>query len=199
MDEVANPYNPGAGTRPPSLVGRDPLLKTFHIALRRALAGRPGRSMMPTGLRGVGKTVLLNEFAAQARKLGFVVAQFEASEEGRLAMAVSLELRKLLLNSEGLGGKISELTRKALRTLKSFSMHCGSDGMPTFEVGFEAERGAADSGDLARDLTDLLTAIGEACRERGQGVLLRAIALCLKMNVVDFPARGESRRDLAFP
>lgn len=63
MDRLDNPYRPGAGTRPPALIGRDDLIDGFGVTVRRALAGRPGKSYMPIGLRGVGKTVLLNRFS----------------------------------------------------------------------------------------------------------------------------------------
>ena len=70
MDEVRNPYRPGAGTTPPALIGRDELINEFGITIRRAMARRPGKSVMPIGLRGVGKTVLLNRFAEIAGQEG---------------------------------------------------------------------------------------------------------------------------------
>ena len=73
MDELANPYRPGAGTPPPALTGRDDLINRFGIAFRRAVAGRPGKSLLMIGLRGAGKTVLLNRFAEIAEQEGFRV------------------------------------------------------------------------------------------------------------------------------
>jgi Cdc6-like AAA superfamily ATPase len=67
MDAFDNPFRPGAGTPPPALIGRDELIEKYDVALRRALTGRPGKSLMPIGLRGVGKTVLLNRFQEIAR------------------------------------------------------------------------------------------------------------------------------------
>ena len=80
MDQLDNPYRPGAGTAPPALVGRDQLIDDFGVAVRRAVAGRPGKSYMPVGLRGVGKTVLLNRFSEIARDEGLDVATIEAPE-----------------------------------------------------------------------------------------------------------------------
>ena len=82
MDELANPYRPGAGTPPPALTGRDELINRFGIAFRRAVAGRPGKSLLMIGLRGAGKTVLLNRFAEIAEQEGFRVGLIEAPEHG---------------------------------------------------------------------------------------------------------------------
>lgn len=70
MDELSNPYRPGAGAQPPALIGRDELIHRFGTTLRRALVGKPGKSLMPIGLRGVGKTVLLNRFSEIAENEG---------------------------------------------------------------------------------------------------------------------------------
>ena len=83
MDELANPYRPGAGTPPPALTGRDDLINRFGIAFRRAVAGRPGKSLLMIGLRGAGKTVLLNRFAEIAEQEGFRVGLIEAPEHPR--------------------------------------------------------------------------------------------------------------------
>ena len=82
MDEIENPYRPGAGTQPPALLGRDSLLTQFEATIRRALNHSPGKSVMPIGLRGVGKTVLLNRFSKIARDKGVKVAYIEAPETG---------------------------------------------------------------------------------------------------------------------
>ncbi len=171
MDPVANPYNPGAGTRPPALVGRDGLLASFNVTLQRAKLGRPGKSMMPTGLRGVGKTVLLNRFADQGRELDYRVALVEAPETGNLAILLAAQLRTVLLELDRLGA-ISSAVRRGMRVLKSFSMTPRADGMPTFEISFDPERGVADSGNLSADISDLVVAVGEAARDRGCGLLI---------------------------
>ena len=91
MDALRNPYRPGAGTTPPALIGRDDLIHhRFGISLRRAADGRPGQSVMPIGLRGVGKTVLLNRLAEIALNEGFSVSQLEAPESGEFVRLVSI-------------------------------------------------------------------------------------------------------------
>jgi hypothetical protein len=97
MDELANPYRPGAGTTPPALIGRDDLLQHFGVTIRRALDKRPGKSVMPIGLRGVGKTVLLNRFAEVAENEGFAVGLIEAPETGNFPTLLAVRLRKILL------------------------------------------------------------------------------------------------------
>jgi Cdc6-like AAA superfamily ATPase len=96
MDPIRNPYNPGAGTRPPAFMGRQDLLREFEVALGRTLAGRPGKSLMPIGLRGVGKTVLLNCFVDIAAQQKCRVAYIEASEAGNFSQILVVQLRKVL-------------------------------------------------------------------------------------------------------
>jgi hypothetical protein len=109
----------GAGTPPPALLGRDPLLDHFGIAVRRAVAQRPGKSQMPIGLRGVGKTVLLNRFAEIAESEGVEVGFIEAPESGDFRYLLAAKLRKILLSLDkpGLGDKVL----RALRVLKTFT------------------------------------------------------------------------------
>ena len=97
MDEGRNPYRPGAGTPPPALLGRDPLLNHFGVTIRRAVTGRPGKSVMPIGLRGVGKTVLLNRFTEIADDEGVAVGFIEAPESGDFRYLLATRLRKILL------------------------------------------------------------------------------------------------------
>jgi hypothetical protein len=127
--------------------------------------------MMPTGLRGVGKTVLLNRFADQGRELDYRVALVEAPETGNLAILLAAQLRTVLLELDRLGA-ISSAVRRGMRVLKSFSMTPRADGMPTFEISFDPERGVADSGNLSADISDLVVAVGEAARDRGCGLLI---------------------------
>lgn len=88
MDPFENPYRPGAGTSPPVLTGRDQLISDVQVTLRRAQSLRPSKSLMPIGLRGVGKTVLLNRFATDARQLGYEVCLIEAPEKGDLTECI---------------------------------------------------------------------------------------------------------------
>lgn len=168
MDPLQNPYRPGAGTPPPALIGRDALLDQFGIALRRARSGRPGKSLMPIGLRGVGKTVLLNRFSEIAEMEGFHDAFIEAPESGDFPTLLAVRLRKVLLRLERSGTAAAVL--KALRVLKTFSLTLPDGAKIAIDV--EVLRGEADSGLLAEDLTDLLVAVGEAARDKGSGLLI---------------------------
>jgi hypothetical protein len=168
MDELTNPYRPGAGTRPPALLGRDAMIDHFGTMVRRAMAGQPGKSLIPIGLRGVGKTVLLNRFAEIAEHEGLAVGFIEAPETGDFRVLLVNRLRKVLLayDNERRTAKVL----KALRVLKTFSLQLPDGSRLSIDV--DALVGEADSGSLADDVTDLLVAIGEAAHERGSGVLL---------------------------
>lgn len=168
MDELLNPYRPGAGTRPPALLGRDELIDHFAVAVRRAIAGQPGKSVMPIGLRGVGKTVLLNRFAEIAEHEGLQVGFIEAPEAGDFRSLLINRLRKVLLTYDD--GKPTTKVLRALRVLKTFSLQT-PDGS-RFSIDVDAIAGQADSGNLVDDVTDLLVAVGEAAADRASGVLL---------------------------
>lgn len=169
MDVASNPFRPGAGTRPPELVGRDSLLTSFDDALGRARACRPGKSQFVVGLRGVGKTVLLNEFQRRAEAAGASVAYLEATEEGSFRSLLASKLRGLLLRKSA-GGVARRAYTTALQALKSFAWTL-PDGT-TIQVGVEAMPGLADSGVLADDLTDLLVTLGEAFKEEGSALVI---------------------------
>ena len=168
MDELLNPYRPGAGTSPPALLGRNELIDHFGTTVRRAVAGRPGKSLMPIGLRGVGKTVLLNRFAEIAEQEGMAVGFIEAPESGDFASLLAGRLRKVLLGYDNRRKTAKVL--KALRVLKTFALHL-PDGS-TVSLDVDALVGSADSGNLTDDVTDLLVAAGEAAAERDSGILL---------------------------
>lgn len=168
MDELANPYRPGAGTTPPALLGRDDLLRGFGVTLARAKGGRPGKSVMPVGLRGVGKTVLLNRFAEMADEDAYSTAFIEASESGNLPTLLAVRLRKILLELDR--GGVSRHVAKALRVLKSFTLQL-PDGS-SIQLDPEPFLGEADSGRLDDDLTDVLVAVGQAGADRSRGVLI---------------------------
>jgi hypothetical protein len=168
MDELTNPYRPGAGTSPPALLGRDDLIDHFGTTMRRAAAGKPGKSLMPIGLRGVGKTVLLNRFAEIAEQEGFHVGFIESPESGDFRSLLASHLRKILLGFDNQGKTAKVL--KALRVLKTFTLQL-ADGS-TLSLDVDALAGSADSGILADDVTDLLVAAGEAAAERDSGILL---------------------------
>lgn len=168
MDELTNPYRPGAGAQPPALIGRDDLIDRFGVTLRRALAGKPGKSLMPIGLRGVGKTVLLNRFTEIAEAEGLRYAYIEAPETKNFRDLLAAHLRKVVLLLHRTGP--TEAILKAMRVLKAFGVQL-PDGA-SFTIDVEPLIGHADSGILAEDVTDLLVAVGEAARSRKSGFLL---------------------------
>jgi AAA ATPase domain len=168
MDPIANPFSPGAGTPPPAFVGREELIENYRVALRRTIGGRPGKSIMPIGLRGVGKTVLLNRFDQMAQEEGLVGAFIEAPETGDFEHLLAARLRSILLGLDS--GAVSHAVKRALGVLKSFSYNL-PDGS-SISLNVDAIAGSADSGVLAEDVTDLLVAAGEAASDRGRGLLL---------------------------
>ena len=169
MDELENPFRPGAGTPPPALVGGDPLIEQFRITVGRAVRGRPGKSVMPIGLRGVGKTVLLNRFNEVAENEGLLTGYIEAPDDGRFVRLLITRLRSILLRLER-GDKASRAVRRALGALRSFTL-----GLPdgsSISIAADTLVGVADSGELSEDLTDVLVAAGEAAADRGTGIVL---------------------------
>jgi hypothetical protein len=168
MDELANPFRPGAGTPPPALIGRDELINRFGISFRRAVAGRPGKSLLMIGLRGAGKTVLLNRFVEIAEQEGFRVGLIEAPEHGHFPSLLAARLRRILLPLSS--NVVSTAVTRALRVLKTFTLQLPDGTRVSIDV--DALNGVADSGNLADDVTDLLVACGEAARDRGTGIVL---------------------------
>jgi hypothetical protein len=166
---VRNPYSPGAGTRPPALVGREREIEAMDIALQRLRIGRDGRSQLLTGLRGVGKTVLLNEFEQLADARGFFHEHIEVSEDGDLPARLAAAFRRLLLSMDA-RRRIGERVHRALGVLKAFSIRL-PDG-PELSIDVDAVHGPADSGDLTTDLAGLFVEIGEVARDHDTGVLI---------------------------
>src|ERR1700680_2014346 len=153
MDPVRNPYGPGAGMPPPALVGRQELLDAFSVTLARARAGRPVKSLLATGLRGVGKTVLLNRFDLIAQESGVKVGFMEASDDGSFLVLLANRVRQVIIELDRLGA-LSEAAKRAMRIFKSFTIRLGAEGL-AFAIDVDPERGRADSGDLSSDLQDL--------------------------------------------
>ncbi|HEX3426874.1 MAG TPA: ATP-binding protein [Acidimicrobiales bacterium] len=168
MDPVRNPYSPGAGTRPPALVGRDAEIEAMDIALQRLRSGRDGRSQMLTGLRGVGKTVMLNEYEQLAGGRGFFHEHVEVGEDGDLTPRLAAAFRRVLLSMDA-KRRIGERARRALGVLKAFSIQLPNGPELTLDV--EPIHGPADSGDLATDLSGLFVELGEVARDHDTGVL----------------------------
>jgi len=172
MDPRKNPYALGAGTPPPELAGRDDLIERAAIALDRIRAGRAARSLILHGLRGVGKTVLLNRIETDAEARGFASVQVEAPEGRSLPAILIPGLRMALLRVDR-GRRMRADLAKAGRALAGFAKALRVK-YKDIEVStdFEPERGLADSGDLDTDLTDLLAAIGKAAHEYRTAVVL---------------------------
>lgn len=155
---------------PPTLSGRENLIETFEISLARTLAGRSAKSLLPYGLRGVGKTVLLKRFVREARDVGYLTGVIEAAPDSDFIQALSEQLRRILFELDT-PTRVHELAKRALRIFKSFTIKAGLDGL-SMSLGVDAERGFADSGDVALDLGTLFLAIGEAAREQETAVLI---------------------------
>jgi hypothetical protein len=172
MDPIKNPFSPGAGSPPPELVGRAGVLEEARILLGRVRERRPEKSILLTGLRGVGKTVLLIEIERLAGELGYRTLSLEAHEEKSLAALLVHPLRRLFFELNRLAGA-GDKARRGLAVLKSF-MNGIKVKLGDIEVGLDIdpERGAADSGDLESDLPNLFLAVAEAAEERHSAVAL---------------------------
>ena len=162
MDPLKNPYSPGAGAPPPELVGRDAILTQAEILLGRIKNGKPERSFLMTGLRGVGKTVLLVEIQKKAEELGYRTIFVEAHENKSLGPLLAPYLRTLLYSFDRMAG-IGNKARRALSVLRGFigSLKLAY-GDISIGLDIEPELGSADSGDIEIDLPQLLVAVGEA-------------------------------------
>lgn len=164
MDPVANPFAPGAGTQPPALTGRDALLELVRISLERVKRGKPTKSVLMVGLRGVGKTVLLDRMRETAEASGIHTLRIEAPENRSLPALLAPQLRQALLRLS-LVEKAKKLAVRALRGLAGFVKGLKLT-YADIEVGldYDPEPGLADNGDLEHDLQALLEAAGEAAR-----------------------------------
>lgn len=172
MDKIKNPFSPGAGSPPPELAGRDGILEQADVLLGRVMAKRPEKSLLLTGLRGVGKTVLLNEIARRAQRTGYRTILVEAHEGKLLAALLAPHLRSLLFELDRIAGAGNK-ARRGLAVLKSFVAAIKiTIGEIDIGLDIDPEPGAADSGDLEVDLPSLFTAVGEAAQERGAAVAI---------------------------
>lgn len=171
MDPGRNPYSPGAGTRPRALVGRDAELEQFEIAARRLGAGYSDRSLLLSGLRGVGKTVLLNEFCSIAQRHNWVFQQLEATRDLDLPRIMEDRIRIALLQLSA-GRRLADRVRRALGVLKSFRIRWNLPEGGEVEAGIDPIPGRADTGILQEDLADLFIEVSECARDREQGVLI---------------------------
>jgi hypothetical protein len=169
MDPVRNPYAPGAGQRPPELAGRDAELTAFDVTLERVAKSRPERSIVLTGLRGVGKTVLLNAMRSAAVRRGWGTGKLEARPEQSLrrplAAALHLAIREL--------GRPQDAA-PVLGVLKSFAQRDAKSARDRWQPGIDVPSvsGRADSGDIEIDLVELFTDVAGLAADEGRGIAL---------------------------
>ncbi len=170
MDPRKNPYAPGAGTKPPALVGRDAQIESFDILLERLENGYAEQSMIITGLRGVGKTVLLDVFRDKAESRRWATVEWEVEKSSSFVSKMSSQCRRALLQIAP-KAKWTDRARRAAAVLKSFTITFNPDGAVTAGLDVEALAGSGDSGALADDLSDLFVALGRAAHETRTGVI----------------------------
>ncbi len=170
MDPRQNPYSPGAGTKPPALVGRDEFIESFAVLLERLENGFAEQSMIITGLRGVGKTVLLDVFREKAEERNWATVEWEVEKNSSFESKMAMQVRRALLQIDS-KARWSDRAKKAASILKSFAITFNPDGAVTAGLNVEALEGSGDSGALSEDLTDLFVALGEAAKEKGLGVV----------------------------
>lgn len=173
MDNLDNPYTPNAGASPEALIGRDDQTASFEVLLHRLQRGRSEQSMIITGLRGVGKTVLLNRFEQIARGAGWEVVEFEASkhDDTKFRQALFSQLKAALLRLSP-RARWTARGRRAAEVLSAFAVSVDQQGTWSMSWDVPPAEGLGDHGDLGMDLTDVLTAIGEAAAEEGKGVAI---------------------------
>ncbi len=172
MDPIKNPFSPGAGSPPPELVGRDSVLEQARILLGRVKQRKSEKSMLLTGLRGVGKTVLLNEIKRMADGDGYRTISIEAHEGKALGSLIAPYLRSLLYDLDRIAGT-GDKVKRGLAVLRSFIGALKvTVGDVSIGLDIDPEKGSADSGDLEIDLPNLFVAIGEAAEDRKSAVAI---------------------------
>lgn len=172
MDKIKNPFSPGAGSPPPALAGRDEILEQARVLFGRVKAKRPEKSILMTGLRGVGKTVLLNKMERMAENETYQTIITEAHEDKHLGLLLIPELRRLFYRIDRLAGAGNKV-RQGIAVLKSFINGLNVKlGDVEFGLDIDPEQGVADHGDLEIDLPNLFMALGEAAEERNTAVAI---------------------------
>ena len=169
MDPIRNPFAPGAGSRPPELAGRSALLQDAELALRRVRLGRSDKSQMLLGLRGVGKTVLLNRIAELADAIGYEQAQLEAPEGRPLATYLVPALKSILLRLDRVE-QAKAWAGEAMAALRGFA-GAFKVSVGEVKVGLN-EAVAADSGNLEVDLPELLVSTARAAKAAGTSMVI---------------------------
>ena len=165
MDPISNPYSPGAGTPPPELAGRGELRERVRIGIARLRRGNPAKSVLMVGLRGVGKTVLLDQMRTDAEAAGVHTIRIEAPEGRSLPALLAPQLRLALLRLSRVEAA-KDMAQRGLRALAGFAKALKVT-YNDIEVGldFDPEPGLADNGDLESDLAALLEQAGSAARQ----------------------------------
>jgi hypothetical protein len=171
MDALKNPFVPSAGAPPPELTGRDQILRDAKLTLGRAKLGKGPKSLLLIGLRGVGKTVLLNKMYAEAESEGYKAMLVEAHEDKPLEELILPSLRRILLDLDRLK-KAGESVKRALRVMASFVKARYRQGDFELTIDLDPLAGRGDSGDLDDDLQELFVAIGEAAKSRQTAVAI---------------------------
>lgn len=173
MDPRTNPYAPGAGTLPPELAGRDEIIEQVDIQMDRCRNTRPFRSFLMVGLRGVGKTVLLNHLSLEAEAKGFAIVSIETPEKRSLPALLIPALRSMLLRLDKGSTTATEVSKKALKVLGGFvsAMKLKYNDIE-FGIDLGSEPGVADSGDLENDLMELFVQLGVVAKEKKTALIL---------------------------
>ncbi|MGZ4520724.1 MAG: AAA family ATPase [Mycobacteriaceae bacterium] len=176
MDPVRNPFAPGAGQRPPELAGRDRELQAFDVLLERVSRGRPERSLVLTGLRGVGKTVMLGELRSRALQRGWATGKVEVKSGASLRRPLSAALHRAVRDL-AVRHRAPDRVDDVLGVLKAFALKANPDGTgmrDKWQPGIDvpATRGRADSGDIEIDLVELFTCVAELAADVGTGLVL---------------------------
>ncbi len=176
MDPVRNPFAPGAGQRPPELAGRDREVKAFDVVLERVARGRPERSLVLTGLRGVGKTVLLGELRSMAVRRGWGAGKIEARPDAELRRPLSAALHRAVRDL-AVRHRAPDRVEAVLGVLKAFALRSNPDNAKLRDrwqpgIDVPAAVGRADSGDIEIDLVELFTDVAELAQDVGTGVAL---------------------------
>jgi len=170
MQNVPNPYNPGAGMPPPYLAGRGKSMDEARNILMSMMAGVPVRSVIYYGLRGVGKTVLLNKIEEEAEELGIPTEFMELEEkDSAFHRSIAFYVQKLVKRMS-VKGKLADYGKQALSILKAFVIRY--EIPDTFSVEIEPATGLSDTGDLQNDMTELFVALGKIAKENGKGAIL---------------------------
>jgi hypothetical protein len=172
MNQVSNPYAPGAGSPPPELAGRDKLLSDVALAIARIRQGRSAKSLLLVGLRGVGKTVLLDHMRSDAESVGVYTVRIEAPENRSLPAILAPQLR-LVLHRLSRVENSKDLAQRGLRALAGFAKAL-KVRYHDIEVGLDLdpEAGLADNGDLESDLAALFEEVGKAASSANTAVVL---------------------------